>query len=124
MQIDIYRPESRTDLYLFVSAGANPMLLLADMMASLGGKLTFVKSRDLAPGQKIIGANTDEILQNIARAGFHVQGVKVVTQVSEGGAALGGGILGASVGGPIGALVGAIIGFAVAEHAKKVPDDL
>lgn len=88
MQVDIYRPESRSDLYLFVRAGTDPKLFLSDMMASIGGNVTFVKSRELSPGQKVIGANTDEILQNIARAGFHVQGTTVGTQVSEGGAAL------------------------------------
>ena len=123
MQVDIYRPANRTDLYLFVRAGNNPQIVLGDMKAQFSD-LALVKSRDIASGQKLIGANTDEILQNIARAGFHIQGVNVTTQVSEGGAAIGGGILGASVGGPFGAVIGAVIGYALAEHAKKVPDEL
>lgn len=123
MQVDIYRPSNRTDLYLFVLSGINLQHVPADVRAQFG-ELVLFKSREIIPGQKLIGANTDEILQNISRAGFHVQGVTVSTQVSEGGAALGGGILGASVAGPFGALVGAILGYALAEHAKKVSDEL
>lgn len=123
MQVDIYRPSKRTDLYLFIRSGLDPQLFLADMMAQFG-ELVLVKSRDIAPGQTLIGANTDEILQNITQSGFHIQGINVTTQVSEGGAALGGGILGASVGGPVGALIGAVLGYALAEHAKRVPDEL
>jgi uncharacterized protein YcgL (UPF0745 family) len=123
MQVDIYRPANRTDLYLFVRSGIDQRLFLAEMTARFG-KLVFLKSRHIAPGQKLIGANSDEILQNIARAGFHIQGINVTTQVSGAGAALGGGVLGAGVGGPVGALIGAVIGYALAEHAKKVPDEL
>ena len=123
MQVDIYRPANRTDLYLFIRTGLDPQLYLTDTMAQFQS-LVFVKSRDVAPGQKLIGVNTDEILNNIARSGLHIQGINVSTQVSEGGAAIGGGILGASVGGPVGALIGAVLGYALAEHAKKVPDEL
>lgn len=123
MQVDIYRPSNRTDLYLFLLSGINPQHVPADVRAQFG-ELVLFKSREIVPGQKLIGANTDEILQNISRAGFHVQGASVTTQVSEGGAALGGGILGASVAGPFGALVGAVLGYALAEHAKKVSDEL
>ncbi|MCW3481045.1 YcgL domain-containing protein [Neisseriaceae bacterium JH1-16] len=123
MKIDIYRPANRTDLYLFLREGANPHIVLADMLAQFG-PLVLVKSRDIISGQKLVGISADEILANIERAGFHIQGVNITTQVSEGGAALGGGILGASVGGPIGAIIGAVLGYALAEHAKKVPDEL
>lgn len=123
MLVDIYRPSNRSDLYLFVRSGINPLQVPTDVRAQFG-ELVLFKSREIIPGQKLIGANTDEILQNISRAGFHVQGVSVATQVSEGGAALGGGILGASVAGPFGALVGAVLGYALAEHAKKVSDEL
>lgn len=123
MQVDIYRPSNRSDLYLFVRSGINPLQVPADVRAQFG-ELVLFKSREIIPGQKLIGANTDEILQNIFRAGFHVQGVSVATQVSEGGAALGGGILGASVAGPFGAVIGAVLGYALAEHAKKVSDEL
>lgn len=123
MQVDIYRPSNRSDLYLFVRSGINPLQVPADVRAQFGDLVLF-KSREIIPGQKLIGANTDEILQNIFRAGFHVQGVSVATQVSEGGAALGGGILGASVAGPFGAVIGAVLGYALAEHAKKVSDEL
>lgn len=98
-------------------------MLLTDMLAQLG-ELEFLKTREVSPGQRLVGADADEIIKNVAQSGFHIQGVKVSTQVSEGGAAIGGGILGASVGGPVGALIGALIGLALAEHAKKVPDEL
>lgn len=123
MQCDIYRPKSRTDLYLFVLSGTNPEALLTAMLPQLG-ELEFVKTREVAPGQRLVGASADEIINNVAQSGFHIQGVTVSTQVSEGGAAIGGGILGASVGGAFGAIIGALIGLALAEHAKKVPDEL
>lgn len=123
MHLDIYRPKARTDLYFFVPAGINPKIHFAEIIAQ-SGELDFIKSREVLPGQKLIGASADEILQNISRVGFHIQGVNVSTQVSEGGAALGGGILGASIGGPFGAIIGAALGYAFAEHAKKVSDEL
>lgn len=123
MQVDIYRPRARRDLYLFVPHGTDVRLFLTDMLAQFG-ELELVKTREIQPGQSLVGASADEILQNITRAGFHVQGVKVTAEVSEGGAALGGGILGASFAGPVGALFGALLGYALAEHAKRAPDEL
>ncbi len=123
MLLDIYRPKARMDLYLFVPSGTDIGGHLANLFSQLG-ELEFIKSRDVIPGQNLIGASADEIIQNLQRTGFHIQGVKITTQVSDGGAALGGGILGASVAGPIGAVVGALLGYALAEHAKKVPDEL
>ena len=122
MQVDIYRPKSRTDLYIFVPAGRDPSWFV-NRLAPLG-PLEFVKSRTLTAGQRLIGASADEIIQNLNQNGVHIVGVSVATQVSEGGAAIGGGILGASVAGPAGAIIGAILGFAIAERAKKVPDEL
>jgi uncharacterized protein YcgL (UPF0745 family) len=124
MQCDIYKPRDRSDLYLFVPSGVSPARHFPEILSQFG-PLQFVKTREILPGQALIGANTDDVLQNIGAFGFHVQGVQIrTTEVSEGGAALGGGVLGASVAGPLGALVGAIIGLAIAEHAKKVPDEL
>lgn len=123
MQCDIYRPKTRTDLYLFVRSGTSPQVFLADMLSQFG-ELELVKTREILPGQSLVGASADEIIKNITQTGFHIQGVKVTTQVSEGGAAIGGGLLGASVAGPVGAVIGLLVGLALAEHAKKVPDDL
>lgn len=100
-----------------------PQAFVGQMLSQLG-ELEFIKTRDIVSGQSLVGASADEIIKNISQSGFHIQGVKVSTQVSEGGAAIGGGLLGASVGGPIGAIIGAVIGLALAEHAKKVPDEL
>jgi uncharacterized protein YcgL (UPF0745 family) len=123
MLCDIYRPKARSDLYLFVRSGTSPHMFLADMLSQLG-ELELLKTREVVEGQSLIGASADEIIKNITQTGFHIQGVKVTTQVSDGGAAIGGGLLGASVGGPAGAIIGAIIGLVLAEHAKKVPNDL
>lgn len=123
MKLDVYRPKARTDLYLFVPNGTPSNLLPGNLIANLG-ELEFVKTREVTTGQSIVGANADEIIKNIRQYGAHLQGVKVSTQVSDGGAAIGGGLLGASVGGPIGAVIGAIVGLALAEHAKKAPNDL
>lgn len=123
MNCDIYRLKSRTGQYLFVLAGTPPQAVLPNTYPQLG-ELVLVKTRDIVAGQSLIGASADDIINNITLKGFHIQGVKVVTQVSEGGAAIGGGLLGASVAGAVGAVVGAIIGLAVAEHAKRVPNDL
>lgn len=123
MKCDIYRPKARSDLYLFVRTGTPANAVRADIFSQLG-ELELIKTRDIIEGQNLIGASADEIIRNIMVSGFHIQGIKVTTQVSEGGAAIGGGLLGASVGGPIGAVIGAIVGLALAEHAKKVPNDL
>lgn len=123
MKCDIYRLKSRTDLYLFVPSGISPQTLPAGMISQLG-ELEFVKTREIISGQNLVGASADDIIRNISNTGLHIQGVKISSQVSDGGAAIGGGILGASVGGPVGAIIGAVIGLALAEHAKKVPNDL
>lgn len=85
MQVDIYRPSTRTDIYLFVQSGIDPQSLSKDVRAQFGELILF-KSREIVPGQRLIGVNTDEILQNISRAGLHVQGINVTAKVSEGGA--------------------------------------
>ena len=123
MKCDIYRPRSRKDVYLFVQSGIPPQSLTQNLSSEYA-ELEFVKSREIISGQNLVGATADEIIKNISFTGIHIQNVKITTQVSEGGATIGGGLLGASLGGPIGALIGAAIGFSLAEHAKKVPDDL
>lgn len=123
MKCDIYRPKLRTDIYLFVPNNVSPQSLPFNISSQFGD-LEFVKTREIFSGQSIVGANSDEIIKNIGLTGFHLQGIKTSTQVSEGGAAIGGGLLGASVGGPVGAVIGAIIGLALAGHAKKDSDGL
>lgn len=125
LKCDIYRPKGRTDLYVFVQAGAKPEQVVLPLLPQLG-PLEFLKTRDVVAGQPLVGTSSEEILRNVTTTGFHVQGVKVRTQVqvSEGGAAIGGGALGASIGGPLGALLGAVIGFTVAGFAKSESDDI
>lgn len=123
MKCDIYRSKARPNLYLFVPSNTLIQAIRIDVRSQLG-ELEFIKTREVVEGQSLIGASASEIIKNILISGFHIQAVTVATQVSEGGAAIGGGVLGASVGGPIGAVVGVVIGLALAEHAKKAANDL
>lgn len=123
MKCDIYRSKLRKDTFLFVESGTLTPQLEGQLYPQLG-ELELFKTRDIAAGQNLIGASAEIIINGIENNGFHIQQAAVVTQVSEGGAAIGGGLLGASVGGPVGAVIGAAIGFALAGHAKKVPNDL
>lgn len=124
MQFDIYRAKGRQDLYLFVPNGTQPGFPAVAALGSGPEELEFVKSRELLPGQKVAGVASEEIIKGVSVNGFHVQAVKVSTEVSDGGAAIGGGLLGASIAGPFGAIVGSLIGLVLAEHAKKANNDI
>lgn len=121
MMCDIYRSKSKSDWYIIVPTGKQIQSLPSNVLTQLG-ELVFFKTRDFQPGQPLIGASADIVLTNISARGYHAQGVDIKTEVSEAGAAIGGGVLGASVGGPIGAIFGAVIGYALAEHAKETKD--
>ena len=121
MLCDIYRSKAKSDWYIIVPSDKPIQSLPRDVLAQLG-ELTLFKTRDFQPGQPLIGASSDTVLSNIAARGFHAQGVQIKTEVSEAGAAIGGGVLGGSIAGPLGALFGAAIGYALAEHAKETKD--
>ncbi len=124
MFVDIYRTQARSDLlYLFVEHGVDPGARREDL-----GPFVYVKTRDILPGQRLIGCSAEQIISNVTQYGSHLQGVNVTTGITQGGATLGGGALG-SVFGPIGALVGGALGFALGkyttlEDAKRVENEL
>ena len=124
MQFDVYRPKGRQDLYLFVPAGTPPGFPAVAALGCAPEELEFFKSRELLPGQRVAGVPSEELINGVAINGFHVQAVKASTEVSDGGAAIGGGLLGASIAGPFGAIVGSLIGLVLAEHAKKANNDI
>lgn len=121
MECDIYKPKSSPDIFILVPKGSATQDI---QTLSQYGELVFVKSREVTQDQVLLGTSGAEALQNIFQNRAHILRVPTKSEISEGGAALGGGILGASIGGPFGALVGAVIGLVMAENAKKVPDEL
>lgn len=122
MLCDIYRSNTKSNWFLVVPSGTHLQTLPPYVLSQLG-QLSLFKTRDFQPGQPLIGASSDEVLNSIAQYGFHTQGVQVkTTEVSEAGAALGGGMLGGSIAGPVGAAIGAAIGYVLAQNAKEKKD--
>ena len=122
MNTDIYRSSTHRGAYLFVPAGTNPTELPKYVLDRLG-PVEYVKSIRLIADSPLIGAEPNEVRRNLESHGFHVQGVSISTNVSEGGAALGAGLLVASLGGgPVGAAIGAIIGYLLAHAAGEDHD--
>ena len=130
MKCDIYKSGSLKNAYLFVPSGTSPEEELSDGVLAKLGSLQFLKAIKFDADSPLIAANPKEVIENIEKHGFHVQGAEVRTtikdhnEVSEAGAAIGGGILAASLGfGPIGAIVGAALGAYLASSAKGENND-
>lgn len=121
MLCDIYRSNAKQNWFLIVPSGTAIQFLPPYVLAQLG-QLSLFKTREIQSGQPLVGASADEILKNITHYGFHTQGIQIKTEVSEAGAAIGGGMLGGSIGGPVGAAIGAAIGYVLAQHAKENKD--
>src|SRR5437016_5297305 len=83
------------------------------------GPFERISEIELTSSTVLIGASVDQIIQNIALHGFHLQGMEIRQHVSPVGSAVAGGLLGVAVGGPIGAIVGAAIGAVLADQNNK-----
>lgn len=130
MKCDIYKSSRLKNAYLFVLAGTDPKECTPESVLKQFGELVFLKSIEFEEDSPLIVADPREVIGNINQQGFHVQGaevrieVKESQEVSEAGAAIGGGILAASLGlGPVGAIAGAIIGALLASSAKGEKND-
>ena len=124
MNCDIYKSSTK-GIYIFVPAKSPPAACLPKATLAKLGTLSLFKSIE-KPDTPIIAADPTEVIRNIEKKGFHVQepeilvNTKETSKVSEAGAAIGGGMLGASLGfGPVGAIAGAVLGALLASSAKK-----
>jgi uncharacterized protein YcgL (UPF0745 family) len=130
MKCDIYKSGVLKNAYLFVPAGSSPKTSVTESVLSKLGTLSFFKTIEFDMDSPLIAASPKEVIENIEKNGFHIQGaeVRVTTketpEISEAGAAIGGGILAASLGfGPVGAIVGAALGALLASSAKGDKND-
>ena len=122
MNADIYRSTKHRNAFLFVRAGANPESVPKKVKERIWPVEHF-RQLSLIPNSPLIGADPNEVIRNLRKQGYHVQGVRISTNVSEGGAALGAGLLVASLGGgPVGAAIGALIGYWLAHTAEEDQD--
>lgn len=123
METDIYKSKKLKGTYLFIRSGSDTDNL-SDEVVKKFGNFEYFKSLTLISGAPLIAADPDEVISNIEKHGFHMQGAEISVKVkesdvSEVGAAVGGGILAASLGlGPVGAIAGAVIGAWIANHSK------
>lgn len=105
-------------MYLFVPAGKDPAELPKRVLDRLG-PIVYLRPIEVIADTQLIGADPNVVIRNLESRGFHVQGIEIST-VSEGGAALGAGLLVASLGGgPVGAAIGAIAGYLLAHAAEE-----
>lgn len=130
MKCDIYKSGSIQNAYLFVPCGISPEERLSKSQLTKLGKLQLFKTIEFDADSPLIAANPKEVIENIDKQGFHVQLAEIQTtikeskEVSEAGAAIGGGILAASLGlGPVGAIIGAALGAYLASSAKGERND-
>lgn len=133
MKCDIYKSNSLKNTYLFVLSGTEPDQFTPQSTFQKLGGISFFKSIEIQEDSPLIAADPKEVITNINLKGFHLQGfegnieIKESQEISEAGAAIGGGILASSLGlGPVGAIAGAIIGVLLASSAKgnkNDPDD-
>jgi len=121
METDIYKSTLIPSAYLFVRAGNRTDELPSQILDQLG-ELNYFKSITLIPDSPLIAADPNIVIENIENNGYHIQGATITikeSDVSEVGAAVGGGILAVSLGlGPFGAIAGAAIGLWLANQSK------
>ncbi len=130
MKCDIYKISDVKNAYLFIESGISPEARVPSEVLEKLGTLEYFKTIEFEADSPLIAANPQEVIENIEKNGFHIQGaeVRITTkenpEISEAGAAIGGGILAASLGfGPVGAIVGAVLGAVLAASAKGDNDD-
>ncbi|MCG7996601.1 MAG: YcgL domain-containing protein [Candidatus Thiodiazotropha taylori] len=123
MNSDIYKATNYKGTYLFIPSGVKISTALPEGVIRKLGNLEYFKSISFDENSPLIAADPKEVIRNIEEQGFHIQGPVIKTkaeEVSEAGAAIGGGILAASIGlGPVGALVGALAGYLLANASKE-----
>ena len=125
MEFDIYQSSKSKMIFVFVSSGVDPLSVLPKKYKVHVGQLSmFKRNKTINENDPIIGVSPKELINNVTSRGYHVQGVEIKTNISEAGAAIGGGLLVASIGGgPIGAVIGAAVGYLLAHNAKEKKDD-
>ena len=130
MKCDIYKVGRINNAYLFLESGISPGARVPSDVLGRIGKLEYFKTIEFDADSPLIAANPKEVIKNIRENGYHIQGAEVRTttkenpEISEAGAAIGGGILAASLGfGPVGAVVGAVLGAILAASAKGDNND-
>ena len=123
MDCDIYKATNHKGAYLFIPSGVEVTAALPESVIKKLGNIEYFKSISFDENSPLIAADPKEVIKNIEEQGFHIQGTEIKTkveEVSEAGAAIGGGILAASIGlGPVGALVGALAGYLLANASKE-----
>jgi len=125
MEFDIYQSRKIRTIFIFVPSGIDPLSVLPrEYQVHVGELSMFKKNKTINENDPIIGTSPKELINNVTSLGYHIQVVEIKTNISEAGAALGGGLLLASLGGgPIGAVIGAAIGYFLAHNAKEKEDD-
>ena len=127
MNCDIYKATNHKSAYIFVESGAEVLSVVNRTALKKLGHIEFFKSISFDENSPLIAANPKEVIKNIRTHGFHIQGADIkikVEEVSEAGAAIGGGILATSFGfGPIVAVIAAVIGFLMAIALREVGKD-
>ena len=123
MKCDIYKYSSKSGSYIFIESDNELSDMVPEDILLTLGETTLVKTINFDENSPLIAANPKEVIKGINANNYFIQGTKVTTQVgqvSEAGAAIGGGILAASLGfGPLGALIAAAAGFALANASKS-----
>jgi len=125
MDFDIYQSSKSHKIFVFVKSGVNPLSVLPHKYKAQVGELSiFKKNKTINEEDPLIGATPKDLIDNVTAKGYHIQGINIITNISEVGAALGGGLLLASLGaGPIGAIIGGTIGYLLAHNAKEEEND-
>ncbi len=72
MLAHVYKSQKRVDTYVFL-AGRDDFARLPEALRTQLGPLTWVLEVELTPERRLARGNAAEVMENLARQGFHLQ---------------------------------------------------
>ena len=132
MLIDIYRSQYRKEKFIILKSGVEPDKVLPPSLREELSTLTLYRSnKEITEEHNIkdplLVVSSNDVIRNINNNNYYLQSIPVKSKtpdISEAGAAIGGGILAASLGmGPVGAFIGAVLGFLLAQKGMEKKND-
>ncbi|PLX43908.1 MAG: hypothetical protein C0609_06820 [Deltaproteobacteria bacterium] len=80
MKCDAYKAAKMSNTFIFLPAGKGTEEVPADILDKLG-ELKLFKTLELVEGAPHIAVDPSEAIANIEKNGFHLQGVKITSEI-------------------------------------------
>lgn len=98
MKLDIYKSRKLRNAYLSLPDGRVPEECVPKSVLARLGELSHFRSVELDARVRFIAADPEEVIDDVEKQGFHVQGAEDRTMIPEFMAAMGGSAIAASFG--------------------------